>query len=108
MRPLSANYCYIDLPDRSHERVDEELVFLDGSLFARVPHLAVASLHEPPFEVDRVGNVWIRRERVCGERKRLKRRVEVGDAVLCQQANEIESADRIFARRGREDRAEAM
>ena len=87
------------LPDGTHQALDEELVLLCRRLFSRVPHLAVAALHEPLLEVDRV-----RDERICGERvgwegQRFERGVEVGDAVLGEQTDEIEAAYWVFTRR---------
>ena len=81
-----------DVPDGAHETVDEELVLLRGCFFSCIPDLAIAALHKPLIEVNRVRNVGVRGERVRGERKRLERGVEVGDAVLREQANEVEPA----------------
>ena len=92
----------IDIPDGAHERVYEELVLLGGSLLARVPHLAVAALHEPPLEIYGMADVRVRRERVGGERQRLERRVEVGDAVLGEETDEVQAADGVLAGRWRE------
>ena len=86
------------VPDGAHETVDEELVLLRGCLFSRVPDLAIAALHKPLFEVNRVRNVGVRGERVRGERKRLERGVEVGDAVLCEEADEVQTTEGVFAR----------
>lgn len=49
-------YAGCDSPDSAHQRVDEELVLFRWGLFPGVPHLAVASLHEPPLQVHRVAN----------------------------------------------------
>lgn len=85
-------------PDGVHEAVHEELVLLRGCLFARLPHLAVAALHEPALEVHGVLDVRVRGERVRGERERLEGGVEVGYAVLREETDEVEPADGVFVR----------
>ena len=45
-------------PYRSDEAVDEDLVLLRRSFLSGVPNFAVATLHQPTLEVDRVVNVW--------------------------------------------------
>lgn len=46
----------------------------------------------------------IRDEFVGGEREGLERRVEIGDAVLDEQADEVQASDGEFTLRAREDR----
>ena len=85
-----------------HNLLELPRVHLRWRLFSRIPHLAVAALHEPLLEIDRV-----RDERICGEGvgwqgQRFECGVEVGDAVLREETDEVEPADGVFARRGRE------
>ena len=85
-----------NIPNCAHQAVDEELVLFCWSLLACVPHLAVAALHEPLLEVDRV-----RDERICGEGvgwegQGFERGVEVGDAVLGEEADEVQPAEGVF------------
>ena len=47
-------------------------------------------------------DVWVRCQRVCWQGQGFKRRVEVSDAVLREEPDEVEPADRELARRGRE------
>ena len=87
-----------DVPDGAHETVDEELVLFCGCLFSRIPDFAIATLHEPLLQVDRVRDVGICGKRVGGQRERFERRVEVGNAVLREQTDEVQSADGVLAR----------
>jgi hypothetical protein len=92
-------------PNCAYEAVHEELVLLRRGLLPRVPYFAVASLHEPPLEVDGVPDERVRDQFVGGERERLERRVEICDAVLDEKADEVEAADGEFALGVREDGA---
>ena len=96
------------VPNGTHQAVYEEFVLLRRCLFSRVPHLAVAALHEPLLEVDRVCNVRVCGERVGGEGEGLERGVEVGNAVLCEQADEVQAAEWELAGRRGEDGAVAL
>ena len=91
-------------PDCTHQTVDEELVFLRRGLLPRVPDFAVAALHKPPLEIDGVPDERVRDEFVGREREGLERRVEIGDAVLDEQADEVQASDGEFTLRAREDR----
>lgn len=95
----------MNVPDGAHQRVDEELVLFRRSLFPGVPYLTVAALHEPAFEVNGMADVWVRHEGVGGQGQGLERGVEVGDAVLREQADEVQTADGELARGGRQDGA---
>lgn len=86
-----------DSPDSSHETVNEELVLLCRGFFTGVPDLAVAALHEPLLEVYRVRDVWVRGEGVGGEREGLECCVEIGDAVLREETDEVEATERHLA-----------
>jgi len=46
----------------------------------------------------------VRDEFVGGEREGLERRVEIGDTVLDEQADEVQASDGEFTLRAREDR----
>lgn len=48
-----------------------------------------------------MADIWVILEDVGGEA--LEGGVEVGDAVLCEEADEVESLEWVLARRGRED-----
>lgn len=85
------------LPNGAHQGVHKELVFLSRGFLPCIPHFAVAALHEPPLQIDRMRDEGIRCERVGGEREALKRRMEVGDAVLREQSDEVEPAYWVFA-----------
>lgn len=91
-----------DGPDGSHETVHEELVLFCGCLCSGIPHLGIASLHEPSFEVDRVGDVGIGANLIGRKREGLEGRVEVCDSVLGEETNEVEPADGKLAFRKRE------
>jgi hypothetical protein len=52
-----------------------------------------------------VPDVRVLVQRVAAERERLERGVKVGDAVLGEQAGELQPADGVFAWGGREDGA---
>jgi hypothetical protein len=49
------------MPDGSHQTVYKKLVLFRGGFFPRVPDLAVATFHQPSFQVD--GMAY---EGVCG------------------------------------------
>ena len=94
-----------DEPDGAHQAVHEEFIFLRGSLLPRVPDFAVAALHEPSLEIDGMADERVRDQFVSGEWERLERRVKIGDAVLDEQANEVQAANGEFALGLREDGA---
>jgi hypothetical protein len=52
-----------------------------------------------------VSDKRVRDDFVGGEREGLERRVEIGDAVLDEQADEVQASDGEFTLRAREDRA---
>lgn len=85
------------VPDGTHQAVDEELVLLCRSLFPCVPYFAVATLHEPLLEIDWVRDVRICSEGVGREWKGFECRVKVCDAVLREQADEVQSSEGVFA-----------
>ena len=96
-------------PDGSHETVNEELVLYRGRLFSRIPDLGITPLHEPPFEVDRVGNVGVSTDFVGRQREGLEGRVKVCDSVLGEEADEVQPANGEFAfRRGEHGSVEGM
>ena len=93
------------VPDRAHQAVHKELVLLCRGFFPCVPYFAVAAFHEPALKIDGMPYERIRDELVRGERERFQRRVEVGDAVLYKQTDEVEPADGEFTLGRREDGA---
>lgn len=92
-------------PDSPHQAVDKELILLRRRLSASVPHLGVAALHEPPLKIHGMPDKWVLIDLVRGEREGLESGVEVGDAVLGEETDEVQAADGEFALGGREDRA---
>lgn len=86
-----------NIPNCAHQAVDEELVLFCWSLLACIPHLAVAALHKPLLEVNWMRNVWVGGEGVCRKRERFKRGVEVGDTVLREEANKVQTTEGVFA-----------
>jgi len=57
--------CTLGEPYRSDEAVNKDLVLLGRSLLSGIPNFAVATLHQPTFEVDRVVNVRALRDLIC-------------------------------------------
>jgi hypothetical protein len=90
-------------PDGTHQTVDKELVFFRRGLLPGVPDFAVAALHKPPLEIDGMPDEWVRNEFVGWEREGLECRVEIGDAVLDEQADEVQASDGEFTLGARED-----
>ena len=62
---LTSKRYYLGEPYRSDEAVDEDLVLLRRSLLSSIPNLAVATLHQPTLEVDRVADVRALSDLVC-------------------------------------------
>ena len=62
---LTSKRYYLDEPYRSDEAVDEDLVLLRRSLLSGIPNLAVATLHQPTLEIDRVADVRAFSDLVC-------------------------------------------
>ena len=81
--------CYLGEPYRSDEAVNEDLVLLRWGLLFSIPNLAVATLHQPTLEVDRVANIWAFGDLVCRKWERFQSRVEIGNTVLCKEADEV-------------------
>lgn len=91
------------IPYCVHQTVDKELVFRGRGLLSCIPHFAVAPFHKPSLNVHRMFDVWVFSGIFDGHMKRFQSGMKIGDAVLCQKANEVEAQQRVLSGRGRED-----
>lgn len=55
----------LDEPYRSDEAVDEDFILLGRGLLPSIPDFAIATLHQPTLEVDRMANIWTLRDLIC-------------------------------------------
>ena len=90
-----------DQPDGPHQALHEEPIFLCRSLASHVPNFRITPLHHPPLQIDWVADILVVLENF--RREALKGGMKVGNAVLCEEADEVESLERVLARRGWED-----
>lgn len=82
-------------PDSIHQTINKKLVFLCGRFLSRIPDLAIAAFHQPSLQVHGMLYERIFCNNFCI--KTFKRCMEICDAVLCEETNEVQTTNGVFA-----------